>query len=243
MFELDYFGKRAYLAQTKQLYLETKVPKYKKVWCIGSSFRAESKVDNRHLTEFTLLELELEADFDKLLKEIERLFKYCLVDSKVYFPFERITYEEAINKFNLEWGEDLNSKHEEILSRDNPVFITHYPIEIKFFNMRVNDYNSKVVNSADLLFPYSGEAVGAAEREYKYEKLKDRLVTSQMYKQLEKKSGKIEDFNWFLDFYRNNDVKLHSGCGIGVNRIIQFLLKSNSILDTSCYPLNSKTLY
>jgi len=71
MFELDYFGLKRYLSQTAQLYLEVLTPFLERVWCIGPSFRAEPRADERHLTEFTLVELEFAGDFAELLAHIE----------------------------------------------------------------------------------------------------------------------------------------------------------------------------
>jgi len=71
MFEVDYFGRRRYLSQTAQLYLEVLTPFLGKVWCIGPSFRAEPSVDERHLTEFPLIELEFAGNFRELLEHIE----------------------------------------------------------------------------------------------------------------------------------------------------------------------------
>src|SRR3989344_5890393 len=73
MFDVDYFGTRGYLAQTGQLYLEALIPHMENVYCIGPSFRQEPDVDERHLTEFTLIEIELPCAFDELLQHIERV--------------------------------------------------------------------------------------------------------------------------------------------------------------------------
>jgi asparaginyl-tRNA synthetase len=95
---------------------------------------------------------------------------------RVRKPFEKITYTEAVGllaDYGVKWGDDLKSVHEKALVQmmgNQPLFVTHFPKAIKFFNMRENDENPAIVNSADLLLPMSGEAVGAAEREYRYEK-------------------------------------------------------------------------
>jgi len=266
MFEVDYFGKRRYLSQTAQLYLEVLTPFLGKVWCIGPSFRAEPSVDERHLTEFTLIELEFAGDFGQLLEHIEGVICSMVgcvlaerekelellgVDAdrlkRVGKPFEKITYTEAVGllaDYGVKWGDDLKSAHEKALVQmvgNKPLFVTHFPKAIKFFNMRENDENPAVVNSADLLLPMSGEAVGAAEREYRYEKLFERLVNSTMFKQLVEKGGSIEDFNWYLEFYKEHRV-LHSGCGIGLNRVTQFVLGAEDIRATTAFPLNRASI-
>jgi len=266
LFCLDYFGLQGYLSQTQQLYLEAMIPSLKKVWCVGPSFRAEPEADNRHLTEFPLIEIEFEGNFEELLKYIEntvcnmikevlkeeKMLKEMGIDTKrlenVKAPFKRITYDKAVKKLSSEgvkWGDDLKSKHEKMLAEMNgnqPIFITHFPKKIKFFNMKENDYRPEVVNSTDLILPGSGEAVGAAEREYRHEKLKERLENSKMLEQLKRRGGNIEDFEWYLECVRENGIKMHSGCGIGLNRITQFILGADDIRKSTVFPLNSETI-
>lgn len=266
MFEVDYFGRMRYLSQTAQLYLEVLTPFLGKVWCIGPSFRAEPAADERHLAEFTLVELEFAGDFKELLghiegvicsmvdcvlEEREKELQFLNVDTsrlkKVKKPFDKITYTEAVgllSSYGVKWGDDLKSHHEKALLQmigNKPLFVTHFPKAIKFFNMRENDENPAIVNSADLLLPISGEAVGAAEREYRYEKLYERLINSTMFKQLVAKGGTIEDFDWYLNFYKEYRT-LHSGCGIGLNRVTQFVLGTDDIRATTAFPLNKESI-
>jgi len=266
MFEIDYFGPKRYLSQTGQLYLEVLTPFLKKVWCVGPSFRAEPLADERHLTEFTLIELEFAGDFKELLENVEGTicsmihcalsereeeFRLLNVDTerlrKVRKPFAKIAYTKAVEllaDFGVEWGDDLKTNHEKRLVNligNQPMFVTHFPKAIKFFNMKENDENPAIVNSADLLLPASGEAVGAAEREYRYEKLRERLVNSMMFKQLAEKGGSIEDFKWYLEFYGNHGF-LHSGCGIGLNRVTQFVLGADDIRATTAFPMNRESI-
>jgi asparaginyl-tRNA synthetase len=266
LFGLDYFGVQGYLSQTQQLYLEAMIPKLKKVWCIGPSFRAEPEADNRHLTEFPLLEIEFEGNFEELLRYIEgticNMVKEVLKEEEmlkeigvnverlkaVKAPFNRITYDEAVKKLSdtgIKWGDDLKSSHERILvemTGCQPLFITHFPKKIKFFNMRENEYRPEIVNSTDLILPGSGEAVGAAEREHRYDKLKERLENSKMMEQLKIRGGNAEDFGWYLDCVKEHGIKLHSGCGIGLNRVTQFVLGTDDIRKCTVFPLNSETI-
>ncbi|MCD6367866.1 MAG: hypothetical protein J7L45_02150 [Candidatus Aenigmarchaeota archaeon] len=260
LFELDYFGKNAYLSQTSQLYLEAFVPELKKVYSVGPSFRAEPRADGRHLTEFTLVELEFDKGFNELLSEIENVI-ISMVDEvihdesidinknrlKLKKPFKRITYTRAVDElkeFGVKWGDDLKSIHEKYLveKHGGPIFITHFPREIKFFNMKVNEDDPRIVNSADLILPYSGEAVGAAEREYKVELVVERIKESQMYKQLKKRGGSIKDFEWYLNRLEEGSVP-HSGCGIGLSRVSQFVMGYDDIRKSVAFPLNSETIY
>lgn len=268
MFELEYFGRHAYLTQTGQLYLEVLTPFLEKVWCTIHSFRAEPDIDDRHLTEFVLVELEFLGDFEMLLRYIEEAVYAGVYQAfrdareeleqlgvdlgrlKSYIPpYQRITYTQAVEElaeYGVGWGNDLKSFHEKMLVEmhgNKPLFITHYPKEIKFFNMRENPDDPRIVNSADLILPYSGEAVGAAEREYRYERLLERLLSSTMYEMLVERGGSIEDFEWYLDFWRKHGGRLHSGCGIGVSRLVQSILGISDIRKATVYPMNRATLY
>ncbi len=260
LFELDYFGETAYLVQTGQLYLEALISKLGNVFCIGPSFRAEPDIDERHLTEFTLVEIEFPGDFEQLLTHIENIVHAMIhaaaeckeldifgIDAdrlkSLTKPFARITYTEAIRKLqelgiHIEWGNDLKGIHEKTLAGDAPLFITHYPEEIKFFNMR---RNGNLVNSCDLILPCSGEAVGAAEREHDYELLIEKLKSSAMYKRLLEKGKDIKDFKWYLDIVKDHPIQ-HSGCGIGLNRVMQFVLDSDDIRASTAFPMNSESL-
>ena len=266
MFAINYFGKRAYLSQTGQLFLEVFSQFLGKVWCSIHSFRAEPSVDNRHLTEFTLVEIEFLGNLDQLIKHTEGAIYSAVkevekLDDELELlgvskerlkifrpPYKRITYSDAIkllqNYFEIEWGDDLKSKHEKILAEIfGPVFITHYPKEIKFFNMKENEIDSRIVNSTDLILPISGEAVGGAEREIKHEKLLERLKNSTMLKLLIKRGGSINDFDWYLNFWREHEGKPHAGCGIGVSRVVQSILGFKDIRLTTPFPMNRENLY
>jgi len=266
MFTVDHFGESVYLAQTGQLYLEVLTPFLKRVWCIGPSFRAEPSVDERHLTEFTLIELEFEGDLWQLMHHIENVI--CSMVQEVMAtrgedlellgldkdrvsvapPFKKVTYTDAVEQlhsFGVKLGDDLKSIHEKALVEmfgNKPLFITHYPKAIKFFNMKQNAYNPNVVNSTDLILPFSGEAVGAAEREYQYEPLRKRLKDSTMLRQLVERGGSIHDFDWYLEFYRQYGGTPHAGCGIGLNRVTQYVLGSSDIRASTVFPTNKQTL-
>ena len=151
-----WFDRNAYLAQTGQLYLEAFVPSLEKVYCVGPSFRAEPKIDNRHLTEFTMMEIEFAGSFEDLLGYIESLI-YYLAQAVINHPqakeklglsdqnlkrlsdcppkFHRFTYDQAIKKLqelgeDIKWGDDISSQREKLLIAtvgNQPLFITHYP--------------------------------------------------------------------------------------------------------------------
>ena len=124
-----------------------------------------------------------------------------------------------------------------------PFFLTHWPSEIKFFNMRNNDVEPGLANSCDLILPFAGEAVGGAEREHTYERLKNKLEKSKMLELIKARGGKIEDFEWFLSFYKHNKVDLHSGYGMGFNRVTQSLLMLDDIRACTVFPQNSEVYW
>jgi len=270
VFDLNYFGDRVYLSQTGQLYLEVLTPFLKKVWCVIHSFRAEPAADDRHLTEFPLIELEFEGNFEELIKYIEGVISSMIgmvgkerqeeiglfgIDGehlkRFEPPYERISYTEVIEVLKkrgveIEWGDDIKSAHEKIISEHfnfKPFFLTHWPTPIKFFDMKTNEGDPRIVNSCDLILPFSGEAVGGAEREHTYENLKKKLEESTMLKLLAERGGNIKDFDWFLDFYKNNSVKQHSGFGVGFNRVTQSLLKLSDIRASTVFPLNRESVF
>ncbi|MDD4995304.1 MAG: hypothetical protein PHW53_02490 [Patescibacteria group bacterium] len=159
-------GRRGYLAQTGQLYLEAFVPSLKKVFCLGPSFRAEPSVDGRHLTEFTMAEIEFAGGFDELLAEISeiiwRIAQHFVQNkplaaslglsaeqmerlSRVPRRFKQITYDDAIHHLirageDIEWGDDIGSAQEKKLVSDfggEPLFITRFPDPMWDFKKKI----------------------------------------------------------------------------------------------------------
>ena len=154
---------------------------------------------------------------------------------------KRMTYADAIERLkpegfpDLVWGDDLGVAEENRLTElEGPIFITHYPADIKFFNMRNNDEDPRVVNSSDLLLPLAGESASSAEREFDGAKLRHKLKTSSMLAGLIRQGMKLEDFEWYLGFHEQHDVKLHSGAGVGMARVAQFILAQTDIRE--CVP-------
>ncbi len=269
LYEVNHFGKNAYLSQTGQLFLEAKIPLHKKVWTVIQSSRAENKVDGRHLNQFQLIEFEHQGNFEMLLDNIQStiqaMVKHVLENNKKELEyvgrdinhlkkylddFKRVTYSEAVEilkgtDLEVEWGDDLEKEHEAFLVNhfgNLPLFITHYPKEMKFFNMRVNDSDSSIVNSADLILPFSGEAVGSAERENDYERLVKRLKESNMFKILSKRGVSLNEFSEYLNLIKENP-ELHSGCGIGFPRVAQSVLGFEDIRMATSYPITKISLY
>ncbi len=188
-------------------------------------------------------------DNEKVLKnlykrDVQKLRKTVLGD------FLRITYEDSIKLLNengyptVKFGDDLKAVHEtkilEILNNKKtelPVFIMKYPKEIKFFNMKVSTKDTRVCLSADLIFPYAGEGTGASVREHDFNKLRERLLTSTMYKLHIQRGGKYEDFKWYLDIMERRATNPHAGYGIGNDRVLQYVFGEADIRNTSIFSL------
>ena len=270
-----------YLIQTCQLHLEAFVYAHEKVYSINQSYRAEEKVDTRHLTEFTLIEVEAaDYDLDELMRLQEKMIlgmardvlKKNKEDISIFNAgleersseiernkrkngryFNEITYNDAIDQIseteegkalNLEKGEDIPSKGEKILMEQNnnlPMFITHYPKKIKYFNMEDSEQFEDRVNSCDLLMPGVGEVSGCAEREADPKKLRTKFYTSPMYDEMKKDPDMDpdNDFEWLFDLGCSDSGPVyHGGFGMGFERVVQWICNFDSILDCVEFPRN-----
>ena len=185
-----------------------------------------------------------EIDDEKNLPQIQRNEKSLIERLKKILNtvFERITYTEAFNilrnsnpnkkgKFKYkvdEWGIDFQSEHERFLVEKHfkkPVIVIDYPKNIKAFYMRVNDDN-KTVSAMDVLFPSVGEIIGGSQREERLSVLKERM---------KKMNLSEKDLNWYLDTRRFGTV-VHSGFGLGLERLIQFITGMKNIRDVIPFP-------
>lgn len=192
----------------------------------------------------------------EILKNNEKVLKnvYKRDTKKLTFAithdFLEITYEDSIKLLNengfpdVKFGMDLKASHEakivELLNNKKtelPVFIMKYPKEIKFFNMKVSQKDPRVCLSADLIFPYAGEGTGSSVREHDFKRLKDRLLTSTMYKLHVKRGGTYEDFRWYLDIMEKKATNPHAGYGTGNDRVLQYVFGEKDIRNTSIFSL------
>ena len=185
-----------------------------------------------------------EIDDEKNLPQIQRNEKPLIERLKkiINTVFERITYTEAFNilrnskpnkkgKFKYkvdEWGIDFQSEHERFLVEKHfkkPVIVIDYPKNIKAFYMRVND-DSNTVSAMDVLFPSVGEIIGGSQREERLSVLKERMNEMNLSE---------KDLNWYLDTRRFGTV-VHSGFGLGLERLIQFITGMKNIRDVIPFP-------
>jgi asparaginyl-tRNA synthetase len=156
--------------------------------------------------------------------------------------FKRVTYTEAIEilknskpnkkkKFKYlieEWGADLQSEHERYLVEkhfESPVILFDYPAKIKAFYMRLND-DGKTVRAMDVLFPGIGEIVGGSQREERYDVLKEKMRAMNIPE---------EELWWYLEL-RKFGTAVHSGFGLGFERMVQFVTGMGNIRDVIPYP-------
>ncbi|MBR9680734.1 MAG: asparagine--tRNA ligase [Candidatus Altiarchaeota archaeon] len=253
LFEVPYFGDKAYLSQSAQLYLEAFMPTLEKVWALTPSFRAEKSRTRRHLTEYWHLEPEVAfVDYKGNMDLQEDLLKHIIkkvldersdvlddfgdrseLETWAKDKWIRITYDEAINEVKnkfpkLKWGDDLGTEEERYLVEklNGFVFVTHYPREMKAFYMKVDESNPKVVLNNDLMAPHVGETIGGSEREWKLDLL---LENMKMHKLNQK------DYEWYLDLRRYGSVP-HSGFGLGIERLLVSMLKLDHIRDALPFP-------
>ncbi|MFH1841739.1 MAG: amino acid--tRNA ligase-related protein [bacterium] len=206
MFSLDYFGGLAFPRQTGQLILEDVIAQgLDAVYCEGESMRRELKVDDRHLTEFKLIEIEKrDLDLDGLCQFQERLLKSVAsllhaddiggdnvtrLDRMLHEEHPRLTYRQALvvlnrRGFSYSFGDDLDREAEASLNRycgDLPLHVTHYPESLKFFNMKLDREDPEVVVCVDYILPFAGETFGGSVREPEYEILRRRLYGGTMF--------------------------------------------------------------
>ncbi|MCL2847646.1 MAG: asparagine--tRNA ligase [Firmicutes bacterium] len=156
-----------------------------------------------------------------------------VVDSE----FEKLDYTKAIDilkksgkefVYPVEWGCDLQSEHERYLTDEVfkcPVFVVHYPKDLKSFYMKQNP-DGKTVSATDLLVPGVGEIIGCSEREADYEKLKQAILDRGM---------NLSDYDNYLDLRKFGTVP-HSGFGLGLERMLMYITGIGNIRDTAIYP-------
>lgn len=250
-------GRQAYLRQTSQLHLEPLMRELGKVYSISRSFRAERRIDERHLAEFTLIEGEAAGwDLERTMRLVERLVVNILhsaaastrehlqalgatpARTATKAPFARMTYDEAIIALQkrghfAEWGEDLTNRHEVALAEmvGGPLFVTHYPLGTRFFTMKVRRDDPRVVECCDLLMPGVGEVLGASETEHDPDLLQARLESSASVRQWLDLGGSTGDYAWYLEMHRQESVQ-HAGFGLGFERLVRYACGLKSVSET-----------
>ena len=257
LFKVDYFGRKAFLTQSGQLYNEAAITSLEKVFCLQPSFRAEISRTVRHLTEFWQLEIEEAfATQDDMMRLEEEMISYVtkeMASSKwnelrkvnssfkpLEPPFKRITYDEALNALseagiNVQWGNDLGADEEKKLCEivGSPVFVTRFPAKTRAFYHKPDPDNPKVVLSHDLLiWPY-GEIVGGGQRIDDCETLRRRIVEFGL---------DPDDYKWYIDLRKYGSVP-HSGFGLGIERFIAYICNLPHIREATLFPRTPARIY
>ena len=259
----DFFGKNTYLTVTGQLHVEPFAMAFRNVYTFGPAFRAENSNTQKHASEFWMVEPEMSfCDLKGEMDTAEALVKYVINDvlenskeEMEFFDkfvekglidrlkavlnteeFARVTHKDAITllrqsgvKFENEpiYGEDIAREHEKWLTEhfNGPVFVYDWPKDIKAFYMKINP-DGETVAASDLLVPESGELVGGSQREENLEVLEKRMDELGMNK---------TTLDWYLDTRRYGGC-VHSGFGLGFERLIMFLTGVDNIRDVEAYP-------
>ena len=260
LFGLKYFDQDLYLTQSSQLYLEILIYSLEKVYCIAPSFRAEKSRTIRHLTEYWHMEGEWPfSDMNDLMRFEEGLMAHicqrtaekCKGEFQelgadlqklvaVKTPFERITYTEALQRLSskgsvLKWGDDLGYEDEKTLAADfgKPFFVYDYPTAIKAFYCKTYPDRPEIAMSTDMLVPRIGEISTGGAREENKELLIKRIKEMDLREQ---------DYDWYLDLRRYGTVP-HVGFGMGLERLLTWMLDLENIIDAIPFPRTTRRFY
>ncbi len=254
LFETEYFGSKAYLTQSGQLYSEAAIAAFGKVYCFGPTFRAEKSKTRRHLTEFWMVEPEVAyADLDDNMRlaedfvsfivqrvlenrqeELKTLKRDTAPLEKVVPPFPRISYDEAVKILHdkgvdFKHGNDFGGGDETVIAEqfEKPLMVHRYPAEVKAFYMKQDSDDSSKALGVDVLAPEGyGEIIGGGQREDDYDALVQRIKEYNL---------PMEVFEWYLDVRRYGSVP-HSGFGLGIERTVAWICKLPHIRETIPFP-------
>ena len=258
----DMFSKPASLTVSGQLEAETFALAYKKTYTFGPTFRAENSNTKVHANEFWMIEPEiafcdLEGDMEIMEEMLKYVVSYVLEHCKdemkfldkfvekglldkltklVKSKFTRVTHKEVIDilqKADVSWefepkqGEDIAKEHEKYITEyfDGPVFITDWPKDIKAFYMKQNS-DGETVAAVDLEVPGAGEIMGGSQREEDYEKLVSRMKELDM---------DMDELDWYINLRKFGGC-VHSGFGMGFERLLIYLTGVENIRDVIPYP-------
>ena len=262
-FSNDFFNKPTNLTVSGQLYGETFAQAFKNIYTFGPTFRAENSNTARHAAEFWMIEPEMAfTDLEGNMNIAENMLKYVInyalenapeemeffnkffdngllerLKHVVSSDFGVITYTDAVKElekhndkfeYKVSWGADLQTEHEKYLTEvifKKPVFVTHYPKEIKAFYMKL-DPNGKTVAAVDCLVPGIGEIIGGSQREDNYDILLEKMKATNL---------NVDDYKFYLDL-RKYGSTVHSGFGLGFERLVMYVTGVQNIRDAIPYP-------
>ena len=249
LFSLDYFGKKAYLAQSPQLYKEQMTIGLERVFEISSFFRSEKSHTGRHLSEFTSVDIEAAMmDYTDVLDILESIIvdvfkntsESCKTEQKEIgheikvpsSPFERITYTQALKELSsldikLEFGEDLQDAHLRNLGEKHAefFFLTDWPMKLTPFYIHEKDDDPTISRSFDLQYGYL-ELSSGGRRLHDPEQLKSRLKEQNLDPASFEEH--LKTFGW--------GMPPHSGWGMGLDRLMTVLTAIDNVREVTLYP-------
>lgn len=261
-YEQDMFNCPASLTVSGQLEAESFALSYGKTYTFGPTFRAENSNTKVHANEFWMIEPEiafcdLEGDMEIMEDMLKNVVSYVLdncpdemkfldsfvekglvdkLNKLISSKFNRITHKECIDilknakvkfEFTPEYGEDIAKEHEKYITEyfNGPVFITNWPKDIKAFYMKQNP-DGETVAAVDLEVPGAGEIMGGSQREENYEKLVARMDELNMDK---------SSLDWYINLRKFGGC-VHSGFGMGFERLLIYLTGIENIRDVIPFP-------
>jgi nondiscriminating aspartyl-tRNA synthetase len=249
LFSVDYFGQKAYLAQSPQLYKEELTLGFEKVFEVGPFFRAEESHTRRHLSEFTSVDIEAAfmnaTDVMGLLEQVIHhactvVKEKCANELSVLgykfevpeIPFKHLTYDQVLEDLKAQdvtipWGEDIPTEAFRVLGKLYPFFyfITDWPTHAKAFYIKPREDNPEICEGFDLMWRYI-ELVSGGTRIAQ----KDQLI-----QRLQEKGLNPESFKCHLQAY-DYGMPPHAGWGLGLERLTMILTGNKNIREVTLYP-------
>lgn len=254
LFEVDYFGTPVYLTQSGQLYIEAAIFAHGRVFDFGPVFRAEKSKTRRHLMEFWMMDAEMAfCDFEENMDIQEALIKRIISDvlqncvkelellerdtqpleTVVKKEFMRVKHSDVVQTLremgsDIGENDDLGGDDETMFTKeyDVPIFVTHYPADVKAFYMKRDD-SGKCALCSDLLAPEGyGEIIGGSEREDNLDTLLERIKEHELPE---------DAFEWYSDLRKYGSVP-HSGFGYGLERIVTWISGIHHLRETIPFP-------
>ena len=255
LFSLEYFGKKAYLAQSPQLYKEQMTIGLERVFEIASFYRAEKSHTGRHLSEFTSIDLEAAfMDYTDVIQILEDLVvqvfrdviancqsELAILERKLEVPktpFDRITYSQIISELSqkgidLKFGDDLMDSHLKLVGESHPglFFLLDWPMSLKPFYIHPKDDDPKISRSFDLQYGYL-ELSSGGRRLHDPNTLKTRIAEQGL------------DPASFEDHLRAFDWGMppHSGWGMGLDRLMAVIIGTDNVREVVLYPRDPERL-
>jgi aspartyl-tRNA synthetase len=249
LFAVDYFGEKAFLAQSPQLYKEQLVMSLEKVFEVGPFFRAEESHTRRHLSEFVSVDIEQAfADAEDVMRLLEHVMQYICKTVKEKcskelatlkhrlevpeVPFKRLTYDEVLVDLKKEgvevpWGEDVPTGAFRVLGKLYPYFyfITDWPTHSKAFYIKPREDKPELCEGFDLMWRWI-ELVSGGTRIAEKQLLVDRL---------REKGLNPEAFKYHLQAF-DYGMPPHAGWAIGLERLTMMLTGKKNIREATFYP-------